>query len=56
MDAKYFAEESVSERAPLPMAVAPPKYDAVREPEPRADERAFDAHEWVTLRVMDAYN
>lgn len=57
MDAKFFAEHTLTERVPQPMALAPAEYDAARDPEPAPpDDRAFDAQDWVTRRVMDAYN
>ncbi len=57
MDARFFAEHTLTERVPQPMALAPAEVDAAREPEPAPpDDRAFDAQDWVTRRVMDAYN
>jgi hypothetical protein len=57
MDAEYFADERLTERAPRPMALPPAEYEVARDPQsPPAEERAFDAQDWVTLRMMDAYN
>ena len=57
MDAEFYSEDTLTDRAPRPMQLAPDAHEPAREREAALpDDRAFDGQDWVTLRVMDSYN